>query len=213
MSFRFRDLMLTAAAGGFWLACGTGNGGAPAAAAPAEQKQAPAAPAPPPPSSPAAVIPRPAPEFSVNLPNGSKTSIQELRGKVVPLIFVSTTCPHCHEVTRELNEIQREYGPKGVQIVMAAMDEKAPEVVQAYIQRFQPAYPMGWVPHQDALAFMQISLMAPGYVPKVAFIDRKGIIRSQYGGEEDFFKDAAKSFRAELDKLLGEPAGGKRKKK
>ncbi len=223
MFFRSRHLLVAAAAGGFLLACGAGGGEARPPAA--ETRQQPvakpetggnstAAGAPAANTRAASKTPRPAPDFSINLPDGSKLPVEQFRGKIVPLIFIGTTCPHCQEVTRDLNEIQREYGPKGVQILMAAMDEKAPALVPAYIQRFQPAYPMGWAPHQDALAFMQVSLVAPGYVPKVAFIDRNGVIRSQYGGEEPFFKNAAASFRAELDRLLKEPAGtGKKRRK
>jgi hypothetical protein len=38
-----------------------------------------------------AQIPRPAPDFSVNLPDGNKLPLTALRGKVVGLFFISTT--------------------------------------------------------------------------------------------------------------------------
>jgi hypothetical protein len=85
---------------------------------------------------------------------------------------------------------------------MAAMDDNAAKVVPAYIQRFKPAYPMGWSDRIEVLGFLQIPIMRPGYVPKMAFIDREGVIRSQYGGDEPFFKHTGASVRAELDKLL-----------
>jgi hypothetical protein len=36
----------------------------------------------------------------------------------------------------------------------------------------------------------------------MVFLDRRGIIRADYAGESDFFKDPATSVRAELEKLL-----------
>ena len=62
----------------------------------------------------AATIPRPAPDFSIVLPDGSKLPLNKYRGKVVGLTFINTNCPHCHEVTQVLSEIQKEYGAKEI---------------------------------------------------------------------------------------------------
>lgn len=94
---------------------------------------------------------------------------------------------------------------------MSAMDEKAAQVLPMYIQRFRPAYPVGWNDRPDVLNFLQIPIMVPGYVPKMAFIDRQGVIQSQYGGEQPFFKDTRASVRTELDKLLKPAAPAKKK--
>jgi hypothetical protein len=89
-----------------------------------------------------------------------------------------------------------------VQIVMAAMDDNGSLVVPPFVQRFRPTYPLGWIDRFEALNFLQVPVMMPGYVPKMAFIDREGVVRSQYGGEQPFFKNTAASVRDELDKLL-----------
>ncbi|HWQ55136.1 MAG TPA: TlpA disulfide reductase family protein [Bryobacteraceae bacterium] len=160
----------------------------------------------------AATIPRPAtPDFSINLPNGSKLPLKQFRGKVVAMTFINTNCPHCQEVTKALTEIQKEYGPKGVQVVMSAMDDNAAVHVPVFIQRFRPSYPVGWNDRDAALDFLQIPVMVPGYVPKMAFIDREGVIRAQYAGEDAFFKTPAASIRAEIDKMLKSAAPARKK--
>jgi len=62
-------------------------------------------------------VPRPAPDFSIVIPGGKPMLLRALRGKVVLLAFISTTCPHCQHLTQELAGIQRDYAPKGVQII------------------------------------------------------------------------------------------------
>ena len=159
----------------------------------------------------AATVPRPAPDFSLNMTDGSKLPLTQFRGKVVVLAFISTTCPHCQTVTQLLSPIQREYGPKGVQVLACAMDPNGAQVVPGFIERFQPAFPVGYTEHTAALTFMETSVIAPGFVPKMAFIDRQGVIREQHAGEEPFFKTPDPSIRASLDALLkASPAAGKK---
>jgi cytochrome oxidase Cu insertion factor (SCO1/SenC/PrrC family) len=38
-----------------------------------------------------AQVPRPAPDFSISLPDGNKLPLKALKGKVVALFFISTT--------------------------------------------------------------------------------------------------------------------------
>jgi len=153
-----------------------------------------------------AQVPRPAPEFSINLLDGTKVPLKKYQGKIVVLTFISTSCGHCQQFTQVLNGIQREYGSRGVQVLMSAMDEPAKAVLPAYVQRLQPAYPTGWNDGSEVLTFLGVSVMTPGYVPKIAFIDRKGIIREQHFGEDPYFKTQEASVRQSLEQLL-KPAG------
>ena len=59
-------------------------------------------------------LPRPSPEFAVMMPGGKPLPLHTLKGKVVLLAFISTTCPHCQALTQELAGIQRDYAPRGV---------------------------------------------------------------------------------------------------
>jgi len=161
-----------------------------------------------------AQAPRPAPDFSINMLDGSKVPISKYRGKIVVLTFISTSCAHCQQFVPVLNAVQKEYGPKGVQVLMSAMDEPAKSTLPNFIKQFQPAFPMGWNDGAAVLTFLGVSVMTPGYVPKIAFIDRQGIIRHQYFGEDPFFKTQEKSVRDTLDAMLkAAPVRSKSRKK
>ena len=155
-------------------------------------------------------IPRPAGEFAINMPNGSQTLLSQYAGKVVVLAFISTTCPHCQKTTQLLSALQKEYGPKGVQMLAAAFNPEAPSLVPGFIQQFQPNFPVGSAPREAVLEYEQASLVKPNYVPDILFIDRHRVIREQHMGDEPFFADQEKNIRGVLDMLVKEPvASGK----
>ena len=85
---------------------------------------------------------------------------------------------------------------------MSAMDMNGAAALPEFIQRFRPPFPVGYNPHTEALTYMQTPLIAPGFVPKMAFIDQQGVIREQHSGEEAYFKMPAASIRKSLDELL-----------
>jgi hypothetical protein len=94
--------------------------------------------------------------------------------------------------------------------------EPAGASVPDFIRRFQPAFPVGWNDPASILTFLQDSILTGGYVPKVAYIDRQGIIREQHEAKplpDPYFGEPAKSIRASLDQLLKRaPAAAKKKK-
>jgi len=49
----------------------------------------------------------------------------------------------------------------------------------------------------------------PSYVPELVFVDRNRVIRGQYSGADEFFRDQDKNIRALLDTLLKEPVARK----
>jgi hypothetical protein len=48
------------------------------------------------------------------------------------------------------------------------------------------------------------------YVPVLVFIDRKGMIRHQYLGDDPFQQNQEKNLRDTIEALLKEPAGSKK---
>lgn len=149
-----------------------------------------------------AAVPRPAPSFAINLMDGSKLPVAKYRGKIVALVFISTTCTHCQHFSQVLNGLQKEYGPKGVQVLMSAMNDNSKTELPQFIAQFHPAYPIGWNDGAEVMTFMGGSIMTPGYVPKIVFIDRRGIIREQHAGEDPFFQSPEAGTRTTLDQML-----------
>lgn len=147
-------------------------------------------------------LPRKAPEFVFALQDGKQLLLSSFRGKVTVIAFMFTTCPHCQALCPTLGAIQRDYAAKGVQFVGDVIDEGAKDrLVEFNTQYSRNVFPVGWSTHEAALEF----LMHPNprfYVPMLAFIDRKGMIQSQYIGDNEFFQNPEHNIRAELDKIL-----------
>src|ERR1043165_1392941 len=55
-----------------------------------------------------AEVPRPAPEFAVRMPDGTDMFLSHQRGKVVCLVFILTTCPHCQKLVATMSKLQPE---------------------------------------------------------------------------------------------------------
>jgi len=158
----------------------------------------------------AQTVPRPAGEFAISMPYGGQTLLSQYSGKVVVLAFILTTCPHCQHTTQVLSAIQTEYASRGVQIVAAAFNDDAAQLVPGFVTQFKPTFPVGFAKRDAVIEYEQASLAKPNYVPELIFIDRHRVIRAQYSGGEDFLKDQETNIRALLDKLLKEPvAAGK----
>jgi len=155
-------------------------------------------------------VPRHAGEFAIGLENGGQLLLSQYSGKVVLLMFMFTTCPHCQHTTQVLNGIAAEYAPRGVQILAAAYNPEAERLVPGFIAQFRPAFPVGYATRDAVLEYLQHPPGKPMYVPEVVFIDRNRTIRGQFMGSDDFFKDQEKSIRAMLDALLKEPVAAKK---
>jgi peroxiredoxin len=151
-----------------------------------------------------AEIPRPAPEFAITMPSGQHELLSKHKGKVVLLAFMLTTCQHCQNSTRVLSKLHMEFGPKGFQPLGVAINPEAD--INDFVQRFQANFPVGKGTREAAYGFLQHSIMAPSfYVPQVVFIDRKGVIRAQYGGSDPFLSNNEEAnMRGMIQKLLAE---------
>jgi peroxiredoxin len=154
-------------------------------------------------------IPRKAPELAVQLPDGQQLLLSQFRGKVVLLEFVHTTCPHCQQSSAFLERLTKELGPKGFQPIAVAFNDNAAQLVPDFIRQmgltFPVGVPAGANPREIVLTYLQHSMLKTLYVPQMVFIDRKGIIRAQHGGDDDFFQKLEDNVRNELETLLKEP--------
>ena len=158
-----------------------------------------------------ATVPRPAPELAIQMPDGSQTLLSKYRGKVVCLALVFTTCPHCQKTSGLLGQLQKEYAPKGVQVLEAAFNDNAASLVPAFNAQFvRGAYPVGSLERNTVLEFLQLPVMAQFYVPILVFVDRKGTIVAQHIGDEEFFRNQDVSIRAAIESLLKAPAAAPR---
>ena len=160
--------------------------------------------------APAAPLPRPSPEFAVHLTPSGEVSPTQYKGKVVIMAFILTTCSHCQHTTQVLTGLQREYGPRGLQVLAAAFNPMANMLVLDFIKQFQPSFPVGYTDRIPVHAYLDHPETMQMYVPVLVFIDRKGMIRHQYLGDDPFQQNQEKNLRDTIEALLKESAGSKK---
>jgi thiol-disulfide isomerase/thioredoxin len=162
----------------------------------------------------AAEVPRRSPEFSIALNSGKQVLLSSYRGKVVALMFVLTYCPHCQQAIQTVSRLQTEYGPRGFQALASAIEDMASLAVPDFVRRFQPPFPVGFNNRDQVLEYLQHPPMYKLLMPQLVFVDREGVIRAQYAGDDAFFgADEEKNLRAKIESLLKEsPSNGHAKR-
>lgn len=157
-----------------------------------------------------ASIPRPSPEFAVKLTTGRQLLLSSYRGKVVVLMFVATDCGHCQDTCRGIMEkLQNEYGSRDFQTLAVAFNQMAAMLVPDFIRKTGVTFPVGADTLESVYAYLDRSTTLRTSVPIMVFIDRKGMIRSQYlGDDQGFLAFPEKRIRNSIEPLLKEPASG-----
>ena len=61
-------------------------------------------------AAPAASVPRPSPELTMQRDGAPPIKLSQFRGKIVALVFGQTTCDHCQDLTRTLKVMSKELG-------------------------------------------------------------------------------------------------------
>lgn len=128
-----------------------------------------------------------APELAFTIPSEGQKLLSQYRGKVVALEFILTTCPHCQAASREMTKYQQEYGSRGFQaldLAINALDEgrtdaQAAQMVQMFALNFQVGFPVGYVPRDQMMAFMEFTMADRMVVPQLVLIDKRGYIHYQ----------------------------------
>jgi thiol-disulfide isomerase/thioredoxin len=133
-----------------------------------------------------------APAFQLTTLDAQPLSLAALRGKVVLVDFWATWCGPCRDEVPKLVELQRTYGPRGVQLVGLSMDDDA-EKVKAFYRELHMNYPV-------ALADAKLGERFGGVLglPVKFLVDRQGRLVGRLDTA-----DPAK-LGPELDRLLAE---------
>jgi peroxiredoxin len=154
-------------------------------------------------------IPRPAGEFDITLDNGQHVLLSKYHGKVTLLAIILTGCPHCQHSSTIFQKLADDYGPKGFEVLAAAINEDAKAELPKFIYKQGVKFPVGMSTREQAYSYLQAEqgIGAPiVYMPQIVVIDRKGVIRAQHGGNDPFFEEQEKNLRFLIEGLLKEPA-------
>ena len=163
----------------------------------------------------AAETSRPSPAYSIQRLDAAPLPLSQYRGKIVALAFIHTTCTHCQQLTTDLNMLAKEYSSRGVQFLECAFNEDAVTALPEFLKRFSPPYPVGWGTTASVMAYLKRTLTdgRPMYVPQMVFLDRAGVIRAEYSGEEPFFENGPANVRAQLETMLKVPTAAQTRAK
>jgi thiol-disulfide isomerase/thioredoxin len=150
---------------------------------------------------------RKSPEFVIKFVDGHQMLLSSLKGKVVALLMVHTTCPHCQHTSQVFTQLYNEYGPRGFQPVDAAFNTMANMYVSDFVKTYNIGYPVGFSSPEEVMAYMGYNVMERYSVPQIIWIDRKGNIRSQTKPQEDDATLYSEGYwRNMVETLLKEPA-------
>ncbi len=134
------------------------------------------------------------PEFVVEMFDGQKINIKDLKGKIVLINFWATWCPPCQE---ELKRVQKEILDrfKGKDFVFLAISrEESKEQVKKFRERNGYTFPMGLDPERKIY-----SKFATATIPRNFIIDKKGkIVEIEVG----YTKEAFAKMIEKLERLL-----------
>lgn len=159
----------------------------------------------------AETLPRPAGEIRFIAHTGDTIQLSAFKGKVVVLEFLLTTCPHCQEMARRLSALQRELGPKGLQVLGLAIDENAGSNLAGFVAKTGLNFPLGVYDYIKSRNYLQIPDVVRMNMPHIAIIDRKGMIQIHHGAEEPWMSEQTvnANLRADVTRLLSEGAAPK----
>lgn len=89
---------------------------------------------------PGQIIGKAAPDFALKTLDGKNLKLSDLRGKAVVLNFWATWCPPCKVELPWFVDLQKQYGPNGLQIVGISEDEGGKEKVAAFVKEMGVNY-------------------------------------------------------------------------
>jgi thiol-disulfide isomerase/thioredoxin len=150
---------------------------------------------------------RKSPEFVIKFVDGHQMLLSSLKGKVVALLMVHTTCPHCQHTSQVFTQLYKEYGPRGFQPVDAAFNTMANLYVADFVKNFNIGYPVGYSTPEEVMSYLGRNIMERYTVPQIIWIDRRGNVRSETpsaGDDPQYYTEGY--WRNMIETLLKEPA-------
>lgn len=111
---------------------------------------------------------------------GNLISSDSLSGKPALLVFLAGHCTHSMDTFPVLNDLAREYGPRGLNIVGVVVNSGTPEDVGVWASHFEPEYDI-WVYTDASIGDVIGSHLVPTYL----YVDAGGNVREKLVGYKD----------------------------
>lgn len=137
----------------------------------------------------------PAPNFTLKSLGGKNMKLSEMAGNVVLINFWASWCGPCRLSFPQLEQIRRELGPRGFEILAVNVDEQERDALR-FLEELPVTYPVVRDGTGDTPGSYGILGMPTGYL-----IDREGIVRLVHQG---YRKSDGEALRTAIVELLGE---------
>src|SRR5262249_47761976 len=113
--------------------------------------------------------------------DGKPVKLSDFRGKAVLLNFWATWCEPCKLEMPWFVELQKQYGPQGLQILGVAMDDADPQDIAKFANELHIDYPIlvGKESERDAVG---TSYGGVQFLPETFFISRDGMVLDKMFG-------------------------------
>jgi peroxiredoxin len=137
-----------------------------------------------------------APDFTVEMFDGTKVTLSELKGKVVLVNFWATWCPPCrNELARVEKEIIERF--KGQEFVFLPISRgESKEKVAEFRNKMGYTFPMGLDTTQAIF-----KKYATNYIPRNFLVDREGkVVKASVGYDDAEFEALVKLIEKEIKK-------------
>jgi peroxiredoxin len=149
-------------------------------------------------------VPRKSPEFTIMDPSGKPMLLSSLKGKIVVMPFMFTTCPHCQREAQMLTTLQKEFAGRGVVMVGTVFNDANGAMATQFVNEFHIGFPVGYATRDSVVSYLGLSVLDRWVVPQVAIIDKKGNIVAQSAATGTPELQDETYLRNFLDKLVKE---------
>jgi thiol-disulfide isomerase/thioredoxin len=118
-----------------------------------------------------------APDFTLESLDGKNIQLSSYKGQAVLLNFWATWCGPCKIEMPWFVELQKEYGPQGLQIVGVAMDDAGKDEIAKFVKEMGVNYPILLGKEAVGQDYGGVNVL-----PTTFFIDRDGkIVAREFG--------------------------------
>ena len=118
-----------------------------------------------------------APDFELRSLEGKTVHLTDYRGKAVLLNFWATWCEPCKIEMPWFVELQKQYGPQGLQVVGVAMDDAGEKDIGEFAKKMGVNYPVLIGKESVGEAYGGVP-----YLPLTFYIDRSGKVLNKVPG-------------------------------
>jgi peroxiredoxin len=156
---------------------------------------------------------RRAPGFALPDLNLNYHDLADLRGRVVLIEIMQTTCPHCKTLSANLEKAKQKFGNKiAVLYIVNPPDNQG--TVKGFLAQNGVTSPVLFDCGQVSASYMMITPQRPSIsVPHLFLVDQNGFIRNDFGHSEANKNILeGNGLDAEISKVLSSPAAPAKRK-